>query len=288
MSLATRCGWEFSPSTKAKGGQYFRDGKVSLVETDARYVGANVQGSRRPPYEVSLDWEGFGRAVLVSCSCPHFDSGDFCKHIWATILAADEAQITASIPGKGDVQLFGHDGSGIDADFIDDESDDDDWFFEDEFLDGDDDGHPAPIHFFESAQAHKGVAPATIARVNDRRKQSRRNGRPTDWKQLLAAVDSLDRPESLDELWRHVERRDHRIHYFVDLERSVAVGTLAVRLYEQETRKDGTWGKIKAMRPRLRSTPDLSEDDRKLIHFLAGNKVLDDTHGWHSVPYRWD
>jgi hypothetical protein len=49
------------------------------------YVEARVRGSR--DYSVTLDYD---RGVLFAvCDCPYFDSGEACKHIWATILAAD-------------------------------------------------------------------------------------------------------------------------------------------------------------------------------------------------------
>jgi superfamily II DNA or RNA helicase len=48
-------------------------------------VEARVRGSRN--YEVNLDWHD--GALSAWCDCPHFDSDGACKHLWATILAAD-------------------------------------------------------------------------------------------------------------------------------------------------------------------------------------------------------
>ncbi len=50
-------------------------------------VGALVQGSEL--YNVSLKWSNGKLAVW--CDCPHFEEhGNLCKHLWATILEADE------------------------------------------------------------------------------------------------------------------------------------------------------------------------------------------------------
>ena len=50
-------------------------------------VGALVQGSEL--YNVSLKWSNGKFAVW--CDCPYFEEhGNLCKHIWATILEAEE------------------------------------------------------------------------------------------------------------------------------------------------------------------------------------------------------
>ena len=69
-------------------------------------------------YEVVLDW-GFSREQLaVCCTCPYYDEHANCKHIWATILAADEANVGPR--GKGPLGILPMDPE----DYADD---DDDW-----------------------------------------------------------------------------------------------------------------------------------------------------------------
>jgi superfamily II DNA or RNA helicase len=59
-------------------------------------VGALVQGSEL--YNVSLQWS-HGK-LTVECDCPFFEEhGNLCKHIWATILAADEQGHLSEVEG---------------------------------------------------------------------------------------------------------------------------------------------------------------------------------------------
>lgn len=76
-------------SVRAKGDQYFRNGRVSTVGGDRTRFVAVVRGSR--PYDVSLAIEG--TALVASCSCPHFASTvGACKHVWAAVLTASQAR----------------------------------------------------------------------------------------------------------------------------------------------------------------------------------------------------
>ena len=50
-------------------------------------------------YEVVLDWEFSREQLAVCCTCPYYDEHAICKHIWATILAADMTNLGPR--GKG-------------------------------------------------------------------------------------------------------------------------------------------------------------------------------------------
>ncbi|HYR88906.1 MAG TPA: SNF2-related protein [Terriglobia bacterium] len=68
--------------------RYFRRGSVRLITGTDRSVAASVQGSAR--YSVFLDAEE--NSLKVRCSCPWYDdTAAVCKHIWATMMAAESA-----------------------------------------------------------------------------------------------------------------------------------------------------------------------------------------------------
>src|SRR5260370_13357786 len=87
MLLATRFSGHVSLSTQAKGRLYYAQRRAKIVLMDSSRVDAVVAGSL--PYDVSL--QVIGDFLQVSCTCP-FAVDQFCKHIWATFLAADAAQ----------------------------------------------------------------------------------------------------------------------------------------------------------------------------------------------------
>jgi superfamily II DNA or RNA helicase len=85
MNLAIRLADDFSATVRNRGKSYFWQGRVRIQHGSASRVEARVRGSRN--YEVNLDWHD--GALSAWCDCPHFDSDGACKHLWATILAAD-------------------------------------------------------------------------------------------------------------------------------------------------------------------------------------------------------
>ena len=89
MPLADRCSLEFDHQVRSRGEQYFRGGRVELGPSGRDTVQATVAGSSGE-YQVYLDWsDARGGVVEVLCTCPYFEDRGPCKHIWATILAAD-------------------------------------------------------------------------------------------------------------------------------------------------------------------------------------------------------
>ncbi|HVN04606.1 MAG TPA: DEAD/DEAH box helicase [Bryobacteraceae bacterium] len=85
MKLASALASEFDSDIRARGASYYRLGAVRIKHGNAASVAASVRGSRM--YDVDIEWDG--RRLLLFCDCPYFDSAGPCKHIWATILAAD-------------------------------------------------------------------------------------------------------------------------------------------------------------------------------------------------------
>ena len=77
----------FSASSRDRGEKYFMGKRVKIRVGSPTEVGAQVQGSEL--YNVSLKWSN-GK-LAVRCDCPFFEEhGNLCKHIWATILEAEE------------------------------------------------------------------------------------------------------------------------------------------------------------------------------------------------------
>ena len=124
-----------SPVAPIGGGEeYFRRGAVEIVNQGLTGLTAAVQGSASVPYIVELDWSKATRETLfVSCSCPRFDDVGVCKHVFATILAADAAGLGESVPGR--TALYLEPNAAALERFAD--ANEDEYAFDD---DGDDDG----------------------------------------------------------------------------------------------------------------------------------------------------
>src|SRR5450755_972919 len=85
MKLASVLSGHFDDDVRARGASYYRLGAVRIKRGNATAVAAGVRGSR--VYDVYISWDG--RRLALSCDCPYYDDVGACKHIWATILAAD-------------------------------------------------------------------------------------------------------------------------------------------------------------------------------------------------------
>lgn len=91
-----------SSGIRERGTRYYRRGAVRLLSVDVSTVRAHVLGTRRYSVDLTLEDD----RLSGSCDCPYFvDNASVCKHIWATLLAAED------------------DGFGEDEDFIDDDGD---------------------------------------------------------------------------------------------------------------------------------------------------------------------
>ncbi|AGW15258.1 DEAD/DEAH box helicase [Megalodesulfovibrio gigas] len=77
----------FSPTVLVRGDAYFRQRRVHLQEATPREIRAVVLGTEAWRCRV-LELNG---RVHLECNCPHFRGGNACKHLWASILAADKA-----------------------------------------------------------------------------------------------------------------------------------------------------------------------------------------------------
>ena len=85
MSLAALLSNDFDAAVRNRGKVYYWQQRVRIRMGSGRSVQALVRGSRT--YEVILEWQS--GAVTLDCDCEYFDSSGPCKHLWATILAAD-------------------------------------------------------------------------------------------------------------------------------------------------------------------------------------------------------
>jgi superfamily II DNA or RNA helicase len=85
MSLQLKLGPYFDPRVRQRGAEYFAARRVKL--TTCRFHVAEAIVRDTSDYEVLLERQD--DSLRVSCSCSSSGSGELCKHIWATVLAAE-------------------------------------------------------------------------------------------------------------------------------------------------------------------------------------------------------
>src|SRR5262245_56206564 len=86
MLLADALAPDVAERTRVKGNRYFLGGAVRNIEGTDTDVVATVRGSEWYSVHLHRDREAF----TATCQCPYFKGRlDFCKHVWAVVLAAD-------------------------------------------------------------------------------------------------------------------------------------------------------------------------------------------------------
>jgi superfamily II DNA or RNA helicase len=96
-SWTNRLTAQISDAVLVKGRLYFRSGRVDIEAGADNLLEATVHGSQQYHVRVGIH----DKDIQASCTCPSFEKGDVCKHIWAALLAAESEgylQDLASIP----------------------------------------------------------------------------------------------------------------------------------------------------------------------------------------------
>lgn len=113
----------FTGGIRNRGQGYFKSGQVRILSTGSSSVVAEVHGSEIYTVTLGITHQaGADKKIEAFCTCPYVDSNlDFCKHIWATILAVEKSAPFASLTGHVVLELLGE---SSDDEYDDDDMDD--------------------------------------------------------------------------------------------------------------------------------------------------------------------
>lgn len=244
MSIVDRLSAGVSRKVRTRGREYHSAGVVSIQRSAADFLEAAVEGARI--YSVSIAREQDG--LHVSCSCPYFDDWfEVCKHIWATLLTADERGL-----------LRGWEVAP--ARLILEES---------EEVDESEDGEPADD--FDGGRGYAGrdrpesrQSPGPVFKGKSGR--SAVTGMPP-WKSAMRAIlEDTKRPWAAPRSGLH----DKQIAYIVDAALVMEIG-LCVTVGARNLNKDGKWGKPKTVSIGYDSIAELSDPaDIRILGRLMG------------------
>src|SRR4051812_9751211 len=129
MALSSSVANQVAGDVRSRGREYYASGAVQFLDGNARRVRASVRGSQL--YEVILERDK--KYIEGWCSCPYCDDHyEPCKHIWATLLAAEARGYLGANNGKPPHYLevneeLSPDGFDDHDPYGDDEEYDDDW-----------------------------------------------------------------------------------------------------------------------------------------------------------------
>jgi superfamily II DNA or RNA helicase len=238
MYLSSRFSSSFEKRVRSRGQAYFADRRVEIAEGSKSIVRAVVRGYRE--YDVALTIHG--RELLAACTCPYYDQ-DLCKHIWATMLAAQsKGYLTGTDQPPTRLVMTDHD-------FGDDEGYDED----------DEDERLSP------SSGLKGRFSTT-----SQRRIETPAPKPAVWRQQLESVNRSMRALPDEQIRPWPSTRE--LFYIVDVKATLLGYGLAISLGYREMKNNGEWGKVRtAGLPSIR-VAQLPEPDRQIVAMLVGGR----------------
>jgi len=248
MTLASQLARQVDPTIQQRGRKYFFDGAVRIVEGGPDAVKARVRGTSNYTVRLKRDKD----ILRVECTCPYFEDNLLtCKHVWATVLAAD-AQGYLNAPVKGRLRLVEedeYDGDGYEAGHWDEWGEDEEYEEEEEF-------HQ------EYGEPSRPVYPRA-APLPPRPRSSRSVG-SAGWKKQLAGLQSVMEAEHAQP--RTTWPAGREVLYIIDATRTREGKGLVVEVAFRERKKDGEWSKPKVQRigvAQISQLPDAA--DREIL-----------------------
>ena len=247
VSLERRCSDDIARGDRQRGRVYFHQRRVTLIRLFPKGVQAAVDGAER--YLVSVDGDEAEHGSLkVSCSCPRFDDGFTCKHVWATLLAMDAARESWRIPGGNDLRF--------DTDTLQE--------YDGDMFPGD-----APRIEFSPHPARRISEPS----------------RPGWQNQLRRVGDAVSTLRATHTPRRSGETRE--ILYQLDPNSSLTTGQLVIGFFQRRRTKSGQWSKTRVLsisESDLRAFP--AGEDRDLLQFLLSLESGDHWSTYGASSYR--
>ena len=232
-------------AVRSRGSRYYSSGNVHIQRGSATHVEAVVQGSSKYSVQVHVD----DRKVVVVCDCPFFDSEGICKHIWATLLAAESDGYLHRVASMWMPFLVHASGPG---DFDDEEEDDD----------GDDD-----FGKFDFVSGINSQPVEAIPRAKNRTSPTQRKPvRVPEWKRQL-----LDLRKQIPIIRTTASEEEAvRIVYVVDVQDCLQHGGLIVQAAASRRKNNGEWGKPGFQDRWIRNISSLDLIDRQIFALLGG------------------
>jgi superfamily II DNA or RNA helicase len=247
MSIAARLEGIFSANVRKRGEQYQREGRVYLDEGSDSSLSAMVYGAQS--YDVRLH---FARGTLsLWCGCPYFkDTGRPCKHIWATILAADQSGYLGQLPPAVNLVLETDETDDYD---IEDDSDQE---------------------LYELDRRNRS-APLRIPQSPGRVQKSPVSKRISWDRQLGEFLNGAAQAERAGSRWP----LNREVLYVIDVANSKSREALSLSLQSRDRKMNGTWGVPRSLMARRSDIAQMaSVEDREIFAVLAGGDRYIYTH----------
>ncbi len=246
MTLAKILQNQFRGDIRFRGAAYIKAERVSVTRVTSESLFALVRDGVEYQTQITRD-EG---SVKMFCNCSNGSQTSItCKHLWATILAADEGQYISGTLKPGYVPPFVSEEEPFSLMT-------DDW---EEDL---------------SSDVFQQFAPSTPLRPESLKVQPRLEPWEIRLKELRQNIE-------VNEPVEQKAGQEREIFYEIDCEQSQEFAQLVIQTSQRQRRANGQWGKLKPLKLKSGKLDEIEhEDDRKILAYLAGSTP--ERSNWHS------
>jgi len=244
MTLSELLQTRFRADLRHRGAAYIEAERVSLIRVTADNVfGVVVDGVE---YQTQLRYQEADIALF--CTCDQFAKSKACKHLWATVLAADlEGHVNPGIrPGRL-TPFVVHESS-------------------------------IPVTVDDLTSRMDLIAEPRSGKSRSTPVEKKLEPRLKPWESKL---NELGEEISADGKSSKSRSSDRQIFYQIDLEGSRETSKLVIQASQRQRRSSGQWGKIKPLKIRPGELDQIEhEDDRIFLSYLAG--AIPERNNWST------
>lgn len=255
MTLSELLESKFRGDIRFRGAAYIQAERVSVIRVTPDHLFAVVRDGVE--FQTQLSREN--GALTMSCNCvgtsANPSSNLNCKHLWATILAAEAGHYMSGSAKPGYIPPFTVE-------------DDEPLEFELDDLEGE-----ADEYFSNSARPVKLRSPEREPRTTE--------VVPPRLKEWESRLSDLRKAMQHEEATAAVAGRERQVFYEIDAQASEEAGLVIIQTSQRQRRANGEWGKLKPLklRPGRFEEIDDDEDRRILAHLVGGTPDRSQVNG---------
>ncbi|HUQ71670.1 MAG TPA: DEAD/DEAH box helicase [Planctomycetaceae bacterium] len=244
MTLAEMLEGRFRGDVRFRGAAYLQAERVAVTRVTADNLFAVVRDGVE--YQTQLARQEGSLKLNCSCAQPSTTTNGSvqCKHVWATVLAADAGHYLSGSVKPGYIPPFTVETEALDLEL------DDDWDLDDP---GELQLSRAPTRRARVEEDTPIVISAPLKAWESRLSELRQSMQDSDGASSTSA-------------------RERQIFYEIDAAASDEAGTLIIQTSQRQRRANGDWGKLKPLKlkPGRFEEIDDDEDRRILAHLIGG------------------
>ncbi len=245
MTLSELLESKFRGDIRFRGAAYIQAERVSVIRVTPDHLFAVVRDGVEFQTQLSRD----GGALAMTCNCVGTSANPSnnlnCKHLWATILAADSGHYVAGSAKPGYIPPFAvEDDEPLDFDLDD--------------LDGE-----ADEYFSNSSRSVKSRVEREARPV-----ESAAPPRLREWETRLS---DLRKAMQVEDSSTSMAGRERQVFYEIDAVASEEAGLIIIQTSQRQRRANGEWGKLKPLKLRPGRFEEIDDDeDRRILAHLVG------------------